>query len=65
MLEFCSSFDIKPEPDSVKMFVGQISRTATEEELRAMFEEFGAVCELSILRDKVTGQSKGIYSILS
>lgn len=65
MPELCSSFDITPEPDSVKMFVGQISRTATEEELRAMFEEFGSVCELSILRDKVTGQSKGSCLILS
>lgn len=39
-----------PDPDSVKMFVGQIPKTMTEEQLRPMFEEFGPVYHLNVLR---------------
>lgn len=52
----------QPDPDSIKMFVGQIPRTMDEDELKAMFEEYGPVFQLNILRDKVTGQSKGMYT---
>jgi RNA recognition motif-containing protein len=30
-----------------------------ENDLRKMFEEFGRVHQINVLRDKVTGQSKG------
>ena len=30
-----------------------------EEQLKAMFEEFGSVYQLNVLRDKTTGVSKG------
>lgn len=53
------AYSDQPDPDSIKMFVGQISRSATEEELRAMFEEFGTIHELTILTDP-TGASKGL-----
>ncbi|KAL3881595.1 hypothetical protein ACJMK2_028013 [Sinanodonta woodiana] len=49
----------EPDPDSIKMFVGQIPRNMDENDLRKMFEEFGHVYQLNILRDKVSGQSKG------
>ncbi|XP_071830665.1 CUGBP Elav-like family member 1 isoform X13 [Apostichopus japonicus] len=50
-----SSMEMKPhgplpDPDSVKMFVGQIPKTMTEEQLRPMFEEFGPVYHLNVLR---------------
>ena len=48
-----------PDDDSIKMFVGQIPRNMGEVELRPMFEEFGPVYEIKILRDKETGESKG------
>jgi len=49
----------EPDPDTIKMFVGQIPRHMEETELRKMFEEFGSVHQLNVLRDKATGQSKG------
>lgn len=49
----------QPDPDNIKMFVGQIPRTLTEADLRNMFQEFGRVHQINVLRDKVTGVSKG------
>jgi len=49
----------EPDPDSIKMFVGQIPRSMDENDLRKMFSEFGDVFQLNVLRDKDTGQSKG------
>ncbi|KAK7865332.1 hypothetical protein R5R35_006825 [Gryllus longicercus] len=49
----------QPDPDFIKMFVGQIPRSMDENDLRKMFEEFGRVHQINVLRDKVTGQSKG------
>ncbi|XP_041350790.1 CUGBP Elav-like family member 2 isoform X8 [Gigantopelta aegis] len=49
----------EPDPDSIKMFVGQIPRSMDENDLGKLFEEYGPVFQLNILRDKVTGQSKG------
>ncbi|CAB3372963.1 Hypothetical predicted protein [Cloeon dipterum] len=48
----------QPDPDAIKMFVGQIPRSMDEEKLRQMFEEFGKVHQINVLRDKVTSQSK-------
>jgi len=52
----------QPDPDFIKMFVGQIPRSMDENDLRKMFEEFGRVHQINVLRDKVTGQSKGRVS---
>ncbi|XP_025099842.1 CUGBP Elav-like family member 2 isoform X15 [Pomacea canaliculata] len=49
----------EPDPDAIKMFVGQIPRSMDENDLRKMFEDFGPVYQLNVLRDKNTGQSKG------
>lgn len=49
----------EPDPDAIKMFVGQIPRSMDENNLRKMFEEYGEVFQINVLRDKVTGQSKG------
>lgn len=52
----------QPDPDSIKMFVGQIPRSWSETELRELFEPFGAVHQINILRDRTTNppQSKGM-----
>lgn len=49
----------QPDPDVIKMFVGQVPRSMDEAELKTMFEEFGHVYQINVLRDKITGQSKG------
>lgn len=41
------------------MFVGQVPRSMDENDLRLMFEEFGRVHQINVLRDKITGASKG------
>jgi RNA recognition motif. (a.k.a. RRM, RBD, or RNP domain) len=45
--------------DTIKLFVGQLPKHMDEEELRPMFEEFGPIYELSVLRDRFTGMHKG------
>ena len=49
----------QPDSDAIKMFVGQVPRSMDEAELRLMFEDFGAVYQINVLRDKITGQSRG------
>ncbi|VDN29619.1 unnamed protein product [Gongylonema pulchrum] len=49
----------EPDPDAIKMFVGQIPRSWGEAECRELFEQFGSVCQLNVLRDKVTQTSRG------
>lgn len=51
----------QPDPDFIKMFVGQVPKSMDEEQLRDMFEEYGRVHSINVLRDKVTGVSKGEF----
>ncbi|XP_034125418.1 signal transducer and activator of transcription B isoform X6 [Drosophila guanche] len=48
----------QPDADNIKMFVGQIPKTWDETRLRQMFEQFGPVHTLNVLRDKVTSISR-------
>ncbi|MBI1787878.1 MAG: RNA-binding protein [Acidobacteria bacterium] len=41
------------------IFVGNLSFGAKEEELRALFENYGAVERVSIMTDRETGRSRG------
>ncbi|XP_050498713.1 CUGBP Elav-like family member 1 isoform X1 [Diabrotica virgifera virgifera] len=49
----------QPDNDTIKMFVGQVPRSMDENDLRRMFEEYGRVHSINVLRDKATGASKG------
>jgi len=49
----------QPDGDAIKMFVGQIPRSMDENDLRKMFEDYGSVYQINVLRDKLSGQSKG------
>src|SRR5579862_4306777 len=42
-----------------KIFVGNLSYNSTEESLRALFEPYGAVEQVSIVTDRETGQPRG------
>lgn len=46
-------------PVEVKLFVGRVPRSYDEESVRPLFEEFGSVMEVAIIRDKQTGVHKG------
>lgn len=43
----------------MKLYVGNLSFQTTESELRAMFEEFGAVASASLVMDRDTGRPRG------
>ncbi|CAK9145681.1 unnamed protein product [Ilex paraguariensis] len=43
-----------------KLFVGSVPRTATEEDIRPLFEEQGHVLEVALIKDKRTGQQQGV-----
>lgn len=52
----------QPDPDAIKMFVGQIPRSWSEKELKELFEPYGAVYQINVLRDRSQNppQSKGM-----
>ncbi len=43
----------------MKIIARNLSRETTEEELRALFAEFGEVQSCTLVLDKATGKSKG------
>jgi RNA recognition motif-containing protein len=43
----------------VNIYVGNLSREVTEDELRKEFEAFGQVTSINIIKDRYTGESRG------
>jgi RNA recognition motif-containing protein len=43
----------------MNIYVGNLSREVTDEELRKEFEAFGKVESVNIIKDKYSGQSRG------
>jgi len=43
----------------MNLYVGNLPYRITEDQLKETFEEFGRVSSCTIIKDKVTGQSKG------
>lgn len=43
----------------MNIYVGNLPYEYTEDQLKAKFEQFGTVASASIIRDKVSGRSKG------
>jgi RNA recognition motif-containing protein len=43
----------------MKIFVGNLSREVSDDELRQAFEAFGGVDSATVIKDKFTGQSRG------
>ncbi|KAG2455141.1 hypothetical protein HYH02_000960 [Chlamydomonas schloesseri] len=46
-------------PDAIKLFVGNVPKSCTDEQLLPLFQSIGKVVELVIVHDKVTHESKG------
>lgn len=51
------------EEESVKLFVGQVPKQMTEDELAAMFSAVAVVDEVTLIRDKATKASRGPRSV--
>lgn len=45
--------------DSVKLFVGQLPKQMSEQQLVEIFSEAGTVNEINIIKDKLTKLSRG------
>ncbi len=43
----------------VKLYVGNLAKSTTSEELNTLFTQAGAVTAVDIIKDRVTGLSKG------
>jgi len=43
----------------MNIYVGNLSRDVTEEDLRQAFQSFGQVTSVSIIKDKFSGESRG------
>jgi len=43
----------------MNIYVGNLAREATEDDLRAAFEAFGQVASAAVIKDKYSGQSRG------
>jgi RNA recognition motif-containing protein len=43
----------------MNIYVGNLSRETTDDELRQAFEAFGQVASINIIRDKFSGESRG------
>jgi RNA recognition motif-containing protein len=43
----------------MRIYVGNLKYTTTDDELREMFSEFGEVASADVIKDKFSGQSKG------
>lgn len=44
---------------TVKLYVGNLARTTSEDELKTLFAQAGQVDTVEVIKDRVSGQSKG------
>jgi RNA recognition motif-containing protein len=42
-----------------KLYVGNLAYTTTEDDLRTLFAQAGAISSVALIKDRDTGQSKG------
>lgn len=54
-----SNANSEPGVDQVKLFIGSVPKTITEEQIKKVFGEYGQVEEVFIMKDLSTGLSKG------
>ncbi len=54
-----ADLDVREDNMAKKIYIGNLSFSTTEETLTSLFSRFGEVDSANIIKDKVTGQSKG------
>ncbi|EGD72299.1 napor protein short isoform [Salpingoeca rosetta] len=47
------------DEDAIKLFVGQLPKSYGEEQLTALLQPYGAIHDMMILKNKMTGESRG------
>jgi RNA recognition motif-containing protein len=47
----------------VKLYVGNLSKSTTEDELKSLFAQAGPVAQVEVIKDRDSGQSKGFAFI--
>jgi len=50
---------IYKKEEKMNIYVGNLSREITEEELKKAFEEFGQVASVTIIKDRFSNESRG------
>ena len=43
----------------IRIYVGNLAKTTTQDEIKALFAQAGTVTAVDLVKDKMTGQSKG------
>jgi cold-inducible RNA-binding protein len=54
-----SFLPVQIEDHSVNIYVGNLAFTASEDDVRQLFEQYGAVDKVSLITDRDTGRAKG------
>lgn len=58
-MRFKSNLVAHPFMDSKKLFVGNLSYSVDENQLRGLFEQAGTIESAAVITDKYSGRSKG------
>jgi RNA recognition motif-containing protein len=48
---------------SIRIYVGNLAKSTTQDELNTLFAQAGAVTSVELIKDRVTGESKGFAFI--
>lgn len=43
----------------INLYVGNVARNVSEEQLRSLFSQYGAVTAVKIIKDRMTGEMRG------